>query len=380
MKHINILLFAVAAMILASCGNNGASNQDLNAQLENYQKQQAELSGKIEALQQQLANNGNGGEKNKIPVVTSVLKPTTFHHYFDASATVVPVQEAMVAPETIGQIKEVTVKEGDRVSKGQVLVRLTTEVTEKSIQEVKTQLELATDVYNRQKRLWEQKIGSEMQYLQARNNKSSLEDRLATLQAQLEMAVIKAPFDGVVEKVNLKKGEMASPQGQAVLYMVNMSKMYIRADVSEKYVASVRKGDSVILTLPSYPEFNENVTISRIGNIVNKNNRTFEVEISIDNKNQLLKPNMVAMININDFSAPNSLVVPSKVLREDLKGKYLYVAQDKGTGLVAVKKYVSTGHTYLEETVVTSGLEANDLLIVEGYNRVSDGVSIKQKI
>lgn len=377
MKHILFISFAAVAMAFASC-SEGNKTQDPALQLEDYRKQQSELNAKIEALQQQLANNGNAEHKNQIPVVTKTITPTTFHHYFDASGTVVAVQEAMVAPETVGQIREINVKDGDRVSKGQVLVRLTTEITEKSIQEVKTQLELANDVYIRQQRLWEQKVGSEMQYLQAKNNKSSLEDRLATLQAQLDMAIIRAPFDGVVEKVNLKKGEMASPQGPAVLHLVNLSRMYVRADVSEKYISSVRKGDSVVLTIPSYPEFSKKVTISRIGNVVNKNNRTFEVEITIDNKDQLLKPNMVAVININDFSAPNSLVVPSKVLREDLKGKYLYVATNKGDGLVAMKKYITTGHTYLEETVVSSGIEANETVIVEGYNRVSDGVSIKQ--
>ncbi len=377
MKHIKITAFAFIAIFLASCGSNGTTENDPAGQLETYRKQQTELNEKIDALQKQMAADGNGQNVAKIPVVVSVLEATTFHHFFDASGAVVAVQEAMISPELNGQIKEINVKEGDHVAKGQLLVRLNTEVTEKTIEEVKTQLELAVDVYNRQKRLWEQKVGSEMQYLQASNNKSSLESRLATLQAQLDMAVIKAPFDGVVEKVNQKKGEIASP-GMAIIHLVNLNRMYVRADVSEKYLASVHKGDTVVLTLPSYPEFRQKVLISRTGNVVNKNNRTFEVEITVDNKNQMLKPNMIAVVNINDFSAPNSVVVPSKVIREDIKGKYLYAAVNENGSLVARKKYVVPGQTYLEQTLITSGLAVGEQIIVEGYNRVSDGSQLNQ--
>lgn len=377
MKHIKITAFAFIAIFLASCGNNGTTENDPAGQLETYRKQQTELNEKIDALQKQMAADGNGQNVAKIPVVVSVLEATTFHHFFDASGAVVAVQEAMVSPELNGQIKEIAVKEGDFVSKGKLLVKLNTEVTEKTIEEVKTQLELAVDVYNRQKRLWEQKVGSEMQYLQASNNKSSLESRLATLQAQLDMAVIKAPFDGVVEKVNQKKGEIASP-GMAIIHLVNLNRMYIRADVSEKYLASVHKGDTVVLTLPSYPDFRQKVLISRTGNVVNKNNRTFEVEITVDNKDQMLKPNMIAVVNINDFSAPNSVVVPSKVIREDIKGKYLYAAVNESGTLVARKKYIVPGQTYLEQTLITSGLAVGEQIIVEGYNRVSDGSPLNQ--
>jgi RND family efflux transporter MFP subunit len=377
MKHINIILFALAAIVMASCGGSEASNQDLNTQLETYKKQQSELNEKIEAIQTQLASSdANGNYVNRVPVVTSILAPTTFHHYFDASGAIIAVQEAMISPEVNGQIKEVFVKEGDRVSKGQLLVKLNTEITEKSIQEIKTSLTLATDIFERQERLWKQKVGSEMQYLEASNNKANLENRLATLQAQLDLATIKAPFDGVIEKVNHKKGELAGP-GMTMIHMVNLNKMYVKADVSERYISSVKKGDSVVLTLPTYPDFRKAFTINRIGNVVNKNNRTFEVELLIDNSENMLKPNMVAVININDFSAANSIVVPSKVIREDMKGKYLYVTDQLNGEPVARKRYITPGRTYLEETLIETGLTAEEIIIVEGYNRVSDGAVVK---
>lgn len=377
MKHINIILFAVATVFVTSCGNTSKPAKDLSSQLEAYQQQKAELDQKIESLQEQVKADQGGNAANRIPVATAPISLTTFHHYFDAGGTVVAVQEAMISPEISGQIKEVTVKEGDRVSRGKVLVRMNTEVTERTIQEVETSLKLATEIFDRQERLWKQKIGSELQYLEASNNKTSLQNRLETLKAQLDMAIITAPFDGVVEKVNQKKGEMAMP-GATLIHLVNLGKMYVKADVSERYIANVIKGDSAVLTLPSYPDFKKNVIISRVGNVVNKNNRSFEVELLLDNKDNMLKPNMVAVVNINDFTAPNSIVIPSKVIREDLKGKYLYVAVEQNGELVAKKKYIVPGRTYLEDTRVESGLTVNDIIITDGFNRVSDGGLIKK--
>ena len=378
MKHINTFLFAVAAVFFTSCGNSNGSSEDLNGQLDAYRQQQTEINQKIETLQEKLqAEQGNNGVVNRIPVATAPLALTTFHHYFDAGGTVVAVQEAIISPETAGQIKEVTVKEGDRVSKGKILVHLNTDVTQRTIQEVETSLKLATDIFERQERLWKQKIGSELQYLEASNNKAGLQNRLETLKAQLDMAIITAPFDGVVEKVNQKKGELAMP-GSPIIHVVNLGKMYVKADVSERYISNVKKGDSVILTLPSYPDYKKEVLINRVGNVVNKNNRSFEVELLLENGENILKPNMVAVVNINDFTAESSIVVPSKVIREDLKGKYLYVAIDQNGELVAKKKYIVPGRTYLETTRIESGLTVEDIIITEGFNRVSDGSFVKK--
>jgi membrane fusion protein, multidrug efflux system len=376
MKQIQFLILASVAIFLTSCGSSTA-NEDLSKKLERYRTEQAEITSKIDQLQEQLevAQNGSAN-RTMIPVVTETLEKITFNHYFNASGAVVAAREAYISPEVNGQIQDVFVKEGDRVTKGQILARLNTEVTNKSIDELKTSLVLATDIFERQKRLWEQKIGSELQFLEAKNNKASLENRLATLQAQLDMATVTAPIDGVIEKVSQKKGELAAP-GMQMIHLVNLNELLVRADVSERFVSTVKRGDTVELTFPSYPDFKVNVPVSRIGNVVNKNNRTFEVELKIDNRGEMLKPNMIAVLNINDFTAENSIVIPSKVIKEDLKGKYLYVAVKEGNDLVARKRYITPGRTYYDKTRITSGLSENEMLIVEGYNRVNDGALVK---
>lgn len=376
MKQIHFLVLASIAIFLVSCSSS-AADEDLSKKLEKYRTEQAEIGSKIDELQQQLeiAQNGSAN-RTMIPVVIEKLEQTVFNNYFDAGGTVVAAKEAYISPEINGQIQDIYVKEGDRVKKGQVLARLNTEVSDKSIEEIKTSLVLANDIFERQKRLWEQKIGSELQYLEAKNNKASLENRLATLQAQLNMATVTAPIDGIIEKVNQKKGELAAP-GVQMIHLVNLNDLLVRADVSERYAAAVKKGDIVVLTFPSFPEFSLNVPVSRIGNVVNKNNRTFEVELKIDNPQEMLKPNMVAVLNINDFSAENSIVVPSKVIKEDLKGKYLYIAEKAGDDYVARKRYITPDRTYYDKTRISMGLSENEILIVEGYNRVNDGAFVK---
>lgn len=374
MKTNFVLLLTVVAITMVSCGGK-TSGEDLSKQLETYRQQQAEINQKIENLQNQLNQSENAGAA-EVPVVLEKIETTTFNHFFDASGSVVAVREAVISPEINGQIREIRVKEGDRVSKGQLLAKLNTDVIEKNIEEVKTSLDLASDVFERQKRLWEQKVGSEIQYLEAKNNKANLENRLATLQTQFEMAEIIAPINGVVEKVHQKKGELASP-GMQLFYIVDLSEMYIRADVSERYISAVHYGDIVQLTFPSIPEFSLKVPVSRTGNVVNKNNRTFEVELRISNSNEQIKPNMVAVLNINDFSADNSIVIPSRLIKEDLKGKYVYTAVNENNKYVARKRYITPDRTYYDKTRIVEGLTEGEQLILEGHNRVSDGTLVK---
>jgi len=215
-----------------------------------------------------------------------------------------------------------------------------------------------------------------MQYLQAKNNKASLENKLATLQAQLDMAVITAPIDGIIEKVNIEKGELAVP-GMQIIHLINLSELYIKADISENYLPFIAKGEEVTLTFPSYPGYSKKLPINRVGNVVNVNNRTFEIELKLQNTNEELKPNMVAIVNINDFTAENAMVVPSKVIKEDLKGNYLYVEITEGKDLIARKRYVTIGRTFEDKTRVVEGLQFGDKVIVEGFNRVSDGSVLK---
>jgi membrane fusion protein, multidrug efflux system len=375
MKRIQTLLLVAATATMFSCSQSDDS-QKLVKELEKYQKEIKELEAKVEETRKKINEPENVSETlYQEPVVVETLSPETFRHYFEANGAIVPVDEAFISPEISGQIIEIAVKEGQRVVKGQLLAKLNTEVTEKSIAEIKTSLELATDVFERQQRLWEQKIGSEMQYLEAKNRKTSLENSLETIKAQLRMAMIFSPVNGIVEKVNQKKGEQAMP-GMQLMRVVSLDEVIVRADVSERFLPYINKGDEVELLVPSYPDFRIKTTIHRTGNVVNMNNRTFEVELKVKNPDEMLKPNMISVIVMNDFTADSAIVVPTRIIKEDLKGKYVYVAIDQQNNMVARKKYISPGISYQNKTMVINGLFAQEKIITDGYNRVNDGMLI----
>jgi RND family efflux transporter MFP subunit len=269
------------------------------------------------------------------------------------------------------------------VKKGQLLVSLNTDVTESSIQEVKTGLELAKKLYNKQKSLWEQKIGSEMQFLEAKNAYEQAEARLKTLKAQLEMSKIRAPFNGIVDNISQKEGELGVP-GYGILQLVNLSKIKIVAEVSEIYLPNVTKGKLIEVTIPTYPDLKLKVPVRRTGNVINAANRTFEVEVRVTNTSGKLKPNMLAVLKINDLTIDSAIIVPSNIIKKDIiktEGgefkEFLFVAEEDSNRMIAKKLYVKTSEKYNNESVIISGLELNQQVIVEGYNTVSTGTEVK---
>lgn len=317
-------------------------------------------------------------EVNKIPVYVKQMKPERFQHFIQVNGSVEAEKDAVISPEINGQIKTIHVQEGDRVSKGQLLVSLNTSVTESTIAELKTGLDLAIKLFEKQNELWSQNIGSEIQYLEAKNAKESAETRLKTLQAQLEMARIKAPFDGIVEELYSKVGELASP-GIGLLHVINLSALRIEAAVSETYIANLKEGDTVELEFPSFPEMHIVVPIHRIGNVIQPQSRTFTIELRLVNPGEVIKPNMLTRVKINDFSDDNALIVPAFILKQDKTGSYLYVAQKNSELLTATKRYVKEGPTYENKTMILSGLNPGDRVIIEGYNQVNNGIPIEIK-
>jgi membrane fusion protein (multidrug efflux system) len=318
----------------------------------------------------------DGETGNAILVAVKKLAYERFDHYFQADGRLEAVNEAFISPEISGQIKTLHIKEGQRVKQGQLLISLNADVIESGIAEVKSQLELARTVYKKRQGLWEKKIGSEIQYLEAKTNKESLENRLKSLQAQWEMAKIKAPISGIVDQIFKKEGEMAVP-GMQLLQLVNLKKIYVDAEISETYLAQIHKDDIVQVAFPSYAGLIVKAHIHRTGQVVNLKNRTFLVQLLLDNEEEKLKPNMMAVLKIKDFSAESALVVPSIIIKNDLKGTYLYVlGEDKGN-VVAQKTYVETGMSEEGNTMVTQGLEPGQQVIIKGYNLVKNGTPVK---
>ena len=379
MKKNLIFLFAILMAGLLSCSQEkGDELNQLEKELEKNTRLLNETELKIKDIQARInALSGDTDDRVFEPVVLKKLERITFNHYIEASGSVMPIREAQVSPEINGQIAQLLVKEGDRVSRGQTVARLSTDLAKRSIEELETALNLANDLYNRQKNLWDKKIGSEMQYVEAKSNKESLERRLATLKTQLQMATVTSPINGYVEKLMQKTGELAAP-GAPMMYIVDMSELYVRVDVAERYIRDVKKGENVVLRFPAHPDYRMNTRIDRISNLINRNNRTFEVQLKVRNQDYMIKPNMVAVVDINDYSAINTIVIPSNVIREDLSGYYVYIATEQKNELIAKKRYIETGRTYLGETQVNSGLEEGEMVIFEGFNRVNDGSLLRR--
>jgi len=266
--------------------------------------------------------------------------------------------------------------EGQKVKAGQLLAKLNTRIIEKNIAELKTQLEYAETMYNKQKQLWDKKIGSERQYLDIKNQYLSLKNKLAVLQAQYNMSIIHSPINGYVEEIIKKKGELATP-GMQMMHIVGLDKLYVTAMISESHLPVVHLGEKVEITFPTFPDLVIHQPITRIGNVVKKQNRTFKVQVVVDNKEGKLKPNLLANIKFNNYNSDNHIVIPSLVIREDMKGSYLYVAQKQDNNVVAKKKYVKVGRSYRNNSEILSGINIGDKVITDGYSNVSDGTILK---
>ncbi len=374
-------VFILAVIFITACGNNENQNENaqvIREQISEYNQQIVELNQKVSELERKLEELGEVPQNRiRTPVTVTEITQQPFDHYFKVNASVEAIQEAMISPETNGQIREIPVRKGERVRRGQVLARLNTSVIENNIAEVKTSLQLAQTVYNRQKSLWEQEIGSEIQYLEARNNYESLQSRLKSLESQLDMAIMRAPFDGVVDEIFAKEGELAMP-GSMVMQLLNLRDLYINADVSESFLPLVDPSEKVILRFSAYPEYEEEVPVHRMGNVINPENRTFRLQLRINNPEEKFKPNMVASMNIRSHTADDALVVPSILIKQDTQGHYIFVAGKNDDGdLIAQKVYIERGLSGEGRTMIKSGIKEGDLLINQGHNRVNDGALVE---
>lgn len=331
------------------------------------------LESKIKTLENKMTARE---EKNLIPVSVKEMQPETFNHYIITFGEVEAKNYANISPEMNGRIDKIFVTEGERVSKGQLLVSLNTDAIENQIKGVQSSLELATKTFNKLDTLWKQNIGSEIEYLSAKNNKESLQAQLEALQAQKRMSQISAPFNGIVNKIFPKEGEIASP-GLPVIEFVNLNKLTITADVSEAYVGKIKKGQVVELSFSALPEITIKTPIIRVSKVINSSSRTFEIEMEIDNIGEKIKPNLVSSIKIRDFSSDNAFVVPSLAIRKDISGKYVYVVTKKDNKNIVDKQYITTALSYEERTMVNDGLKKGDNVVVKGFHLVSAGVPVK---
>ncbi len=366
-KHY--LLGISLAVLVAACGGG-----DKKAELEKLKKERAAIDAKIAELEKDSTVVGKDSVTLKLKEVDVLeLQPRAFNHYVQTQGRVDAEDNIMVSPKAQGVVTAVYVKEGQAVSKGQVLAQIDNSVIMSNIQAMEAQLKLATSVYERQKNLWDQKIGTEVQFLQAKTNKESLEQQLAALRDQNDMMRIKSPISGTVDQVNVKIGEGAMP-GQPAARVVNTSDLKLKAGISEAFVSNVKKGDKVEVTIP---ELNKTykATVTFVGKTIDLLSRTFPIEVKLPS-DASLRPNMTAVIKVIYHTEPNALVVPVNIVQTVNNEKIVYVAETNGKNTVARKKVVEVAGVFGDGAEV-KGLNKGDKVVTVGYQSLSDGENIK---
>ncbi|UYQ92314.1 efflux RND transporter periplasmic adaptor subunit [Chitinophaga horti] len=364
-RYFSLLMFTA---VLAACGGG----EDKSAEkLQKLKKERADLDKQIADLEKQTKDTTNIKQKT---VTVATVQDTLFEHYIDVQGSVDARENVDVSAKSPGVITNIYVKEGQRVSKGQTLAQIDDQVMRSNVAEVKTQLDLANIAFEKQQRLWNQKIGTEMQYLTAKNQKESLEKRISTLNDQLALNRIVSPISGTVDAVIAKLGDQAAP-GAPSFRVVNTSNLKVVANVAESYAGRVKTGDPVVIVLP---DINKEIRtkISFASKVIDPLSRTIKVEIPLA-ADAALRPNMIAQLKIVDYVAPNAVVVPVGVLQYSMGKPYVITAKKSNGKLVAERKDVELGQTYNDKAEIKSGLSAGEQIVTTGFQGLNSNDLIK---
>ena len=385
MKNISYFLFL--AMLLTACGGNeekSISDLITEGNLETLRSKKSEISESYKSLGQDIKRLDSAialqtGEGNLPLISTITAKAEKFDHFLELQGDVSTKQNVLIYPEMPGTLQRVYVKEGQRVTKGQLLAAIDDGGMASQLSQLETQAALAKTTFERQERLWNQKIGSEIQYLQAKTNYEAAQSTVKQVRSQLGKSKIRAPFSGIIDNVIKDQGTVVAPgPGSEVFRIVNLSNMYIEVDVPETYLGDIKKGNTAMVYFPVLGD----TIISKIrqtGNFINPGNRAFKVEVPVPNRNNSIKPNLTAKVSLNDYSSEAAVLVPQGIISENAEGQqYLYVASDKEADKATAKrKIITTGRTQGNMVEVLSGITAGDLLIKEGARSVKDGQNVQ---
>lgn len=373
MKKIITLLTALS-LIFFSCGEQ-KKKEKLEADLKAKKEQFEKLRGEIADLEKQLNNFDSSNVSSGKMVHLDTITPERFTHSIDIQGRVDAEESVSVGPQMPGLVRRVYVQPGDQVTAGQILAELDADAMGQQLNALKVQRDLSKDIYQRQENLWNQKIGTEMQYLQAKGQYDALEKQVAALQEQIDMSRIKAPIAGTVDNVGLKAGEMANP-GFTTIVIVNNSRLRVKGEVAEGYVSQVKTGSPVQIVLPDAGNKVIDTKLTYSGRIINKLNRTFNVEIALQDDKDAVA-NMVAVIKIRDYENDSSKVVPLSCIQVGSDGKsFVYVAVKKDGKLIAERREVMYKNTYDGKAEILTGLNFNDIVVTEGYADLNIGDEI----
>jgi RND family efflux transporter MFP subunit len=374
-----IFLITTLSVLIFSCGK-----KEETATIDNLiaSKNATALQAKKALIQADLAKIDEAlvtldVKKEEALVSVLTVKDTVFSHYLEIQGSVNTKEIILVQPEFQGTLVSLNAKAGQRVSKGQVLGKIDDAGLSQQVASLENQYALAKTTFERQKNLWSQKIGSEMQYLQAQTQMISAQRGVAQIKAQLEKTILKAPFTGTIDEVFVEKGQVVAPSQQGLMRIVNLSNMYVSTSVPETYIGKLKVGTEVDVFLTSLGKTYKG-KVRQIGNFVNPNNRSFGIEVSVPNPENLLRPNQVANLKITDYFSKNAIVVPTNVIQEDgEKNKFVYTAINvSGKTGIAKKVIVKLGQSSNNVTEILSGLSAEAIIVSEGANAISDGMKL----
>ncbi|MAU26209.1 MAG: efflux transporter periplasmic adaptor subunit [Muricauda sp.] len=352
--------------------------ESIRAKRSEIAAQQKALEEKIQLLDSAISELDDNA---KLPLVSVFeAKPEKFEHYLELQGDVMTDQNVLIYPEMPGTLYRIYVQEGQRVAKGQLLASIDDGGLSSQLAQLKTQAELAKTTFERQKRLWEQNIGSEIQYLQSKTNYEAQQNAVKQLESQLAKSQIRAPFSGIIDDVIKDQGTVVNPgPGSEVFRIVNLSDMYIEVEVPERHLNNVTPGKSVQVY---FPVLGDSVTtkVRQTGNYINPSNRSFSVEIPIPNKDSKIKPNLTAKVKINDYTNEQAILIPQSVVSENAVGEqYVYVIEKNGPSdeFIAKKVVIETGKTQGDYLEVLAGIEKGSLVISEGARSVRDRQAVK---
>lgn len=372
MKKIGVLL--IALVVLASCG--GESKDDRLSKLEKLKKEREEITAEINALEAEMIAEGIIVKDKSISVKIQEVDTVEFNSYLEIQGKVDGDENVIATGKTMGVANGVYVKEGQQVYAGQVLASMDASVLQQSLAELENQYDFLVDIYNRQKSLWEQNIGSEMQYLQAKNNMESMDKRIATVKQQIAMNYITSPINGRVEEVNIKVGSSVSP-GIPAFRIVNFSKVKVEAEVSEAYTNNIKVGNMVLIEFPDL-NLETEAKLDFVGKYINPNNRSFQVECKLTpEKGMEYRANMMAVMKINNYTNSKAIVIPLNVIQSSAKGDYVFVVANKDKKQFVETRYVKKGEIYNGNVEIVDGLKKGDKVVTQGFNSLKDGSQIK---
>lgn len=370
MKSQSFLAIILATVILVACGEQPEGLDAKKAALTAAKGQVTTLKAEIASLEREIKLEDPDFMKSleSAILVTSLDTETTpFHHEVQVRGSVMSRTNMTISSEVIGQLKFLYIKEGQAVRKGEVIGLVDSENILEAIDEVQTRLDFAITVYEKRERLWKKNIGTEIQYLESKNNKETLEKQLVSLDTQLEKTKIKAPKTGVIERVPANDGELVQP-GSPIAFLVSNEDMYITAEVSEAFIGKFKKGDIVKVGIPSLGETFTS-SINSIGRVINAASRTYTIEVKLPRNEAFMKTNLTTVIHLTDYKTDKAIVIPSRIIQEDLKGNFVYRIEDN----TAKKVHVELGLSFDNHTQVLNGLSEGDQVVDKGNRVVGHG-------